>query len=73
MTELQRLAGLSSNWDWSTCAVIAREWKYLDPVRAFCEVHRIPVQMGNEESRASGTCVRLGHLLNGCADEIPAW
>ena len=49
MTELQRLAGLSSNWDWSTCAVIAREWKYLDPVRAFCEVHRIPVQMGNEE------------------------
>ena len=49
MTELQRLAALSSNWNWSTCAVIAREWKYLDPVRAFCEVHRIPAQMGNEE------------------------
>ncbi len=49
MTELQRLADLSPDWDWSTCAVIAREWKYLDPVRAFCEVHRIPVQMGNEE------------------------
>ena len=49
MTELLRLAALSPNWDWSTCAVIAREWKYLDPVRAFCEVHRIPVQMGNEE------------------------
>ncbi|MCE2434964.1 MAG: RecQ family ATP-dependent DNA helicase, partial [Candidatus Latescibacteria bacterium] len=49
MTELQRLAGLSSNWDWSTCAVIAREWKYLDPVRAFCETYHIPVQMGNEE------------------------
>ena len=49
MTELQRLAALSSNWNWSTCAVIAREWKYLDPVRAFCEVHGIPAQMGNEE------------------------
>ncbi len=49
MTELQRLAALSPDWDWSKCAVIAREWKYLDPVRAFCEVHRIPVQMGNEE------------------------
>ncbi len=49
MTELQRLATLSPDWDWSKCAVIAREWKYLDPVRAFCEVHRIPVQMGNEE------------------------
>ena len=49
ITELGRLAALSSDWDWSRCAVIAREWKYLDPVRAFCEVHRIPAQMGNEE------------------------
>ncbi len=49
MTELRRLAALSSDWNWSRCAVIAREWKYLDPVRAFCEVHHIPAQMGNEE------------------------
>ena len=48
MAELQRLAGLSQHWDWSTCAVISREWKYLDPVRAFCEVNRIPAQMANE-------------------------
>ena len=49
MTELLRLAELAPSWDWSTCAVIAREWKYLEPVRAFCEVHGIAVQMGNEE------------------------
>ena len=49
MVELLRLADLEQNWDWSKCAVIAREWRYLDPVRAFCEVHRIPAQMGNEE------------------------
>ena len=49
MTELQRLSSLSSDWDWSKCAVIVREWKYLEPVRAFCELHHIPVQMGNEE------------------------
>ena len=48
MTELQRLAALSSNWDWSACAVIAREWKYLDPVRAYCELNDIPAQMANE-------------------------
>ena len=48
MLELQRLAAFSPNWDWSTCAVIAREWKYLDPVRAFCEVHGIPAQIANE-------------------------
>ena len=49
MTEFQRLSTLSPDWDWSKCAVIAREWKYLVPVRAFCEAHGIPVQMGNEE------------------------
>ncbi|MCY4133117.1 MAG: RecQ family ATP-dependent DNA helicase [Nitrospira sp.] len=49
MMELQRLATLSPDWDWSTCAVIAREWKYLDSVRAFCEVHGIPMQMANED------------------------
>ena len=49
MTELLRLSELEPGWDWSRCAVIAREWKYLEPVRAFCEVRRIPAQMGNEE------------------------
>ncbi len=49
MAELRRLAALSTDWEWSRCAVIAREWAYLEPVRAFCETHRIPAQMGNEE------------------------
>ena len=49
MMELLRLADLDPDWDWSRCAVIAREWKYLEPVRAFCEVHGIEVHMGNEE------------------------
>ena len=48
MAELLRLADLSPDWDWSRCAVIAREWEYLVPVRAFCEMHHIPAQMGNE-------------------------
>ena len=49
MTEFQRLQSLSSDWDWSRCAVIARKWEDLVPVRSFCEIHDIPVQMGNEE------------------------
>ena len=49
MAEFERLAALTPDWDWSRCAVIAREWKYLEPVRAYCEMHGIPVQMGNEE------------------------
>ena len=49
MAELVRLSELARNWDWSRCAVIAREWNDLVPVRAFCEAHNIPVQMANEE------------------------
>ena len=48
MTEFRRLAALDPQWDWSACAVIARKWKYLEPVRAYCEMHGVPVQMGNE-------------------------
>ena len=49
VAELKRMSGLTSNWSWSGCAVIAREWSYLDPVRSLCELEDIPVQMGNEE------------------------
>ena len=38
-----------TEWDWSKCAVIAREWSYLDPVRSLCELEDIPVQLANEE------------------------
>ena len=49
MAELQRLSTLTPDWDWSASAVIARKWKYLEPVRAWCETHGVPVQMGNEQ------------------------
>ena len=49
MAELQRMAALDPEWDWSRCAVMAREWKYLNPVRAFCEAEGIQAQMGDEE------------------------
>ena len=49
MAELLRLSELAQEWDWSRCAVIAREWEYLVPVRAFCEARSVPVQMANED------------------------
>ena len=49
IAELKRLSGLDSDWDWSSCALIAKEWKYLDPVRSICELEDIPVQMANED------------------------
>ncbi len=49
MTELLRLSTLSPGWDWARCAVIASEWEYLVPVRAFCETYGIPAQTAKEE------------------------
>ena len=49
VAELKRLSGLTPNWNWSACAVVARDWRYLDPVRSLCELEGIPVQMANEE------------------------
>ena len=49
MAELLRLSERAPDWDWSRCAVIAREWEYLVPVRAFCEAYNVPVQVANEE------------------------
>ena len=49
MSEMRRLSGLSDDWDWSSCAVVAREWRYLDPFRVLCEQEGIAVQMANED------------------------
>ena len=49
VAELKRLSAIDPNWDWSKCAVVAREWSYLDPVRSLCELEDIPVQLANEE------------------------
>ncbi len=49
VAELKRLSGLDRDWRWSSCAVVAREWRYLDPVRSLCELEGIPVQMANED------------------------
>jgi ATP-dependent DNA helicase RecQ len=50
MSELHRLSALAADWDWCSTAVIAREWKYLEPVRSYCELNHIPVQMADEEA-----------------------
>lgn len=49
MTELERLAARDANWNWASCAVIAREWKWLGPVRSYCEWKGIPVQSARED------------------------
>ena len=52
IAELKRLSEFAPSWDWSTCAVVARAWRYLDPVRTLCALEGIPVQMANEDASA---------------------
>ena len=47
--ELKRLSELDPDWQWSRCAIIARNWVDLEPVRSACVVHDIPVQSAREE------------------------
>ncbi len=49
VSELLRLSQCSNDWQWNKCAVVAREWKHLQPIRVLCEMKKIPVQMGDEE------------------------
>lgn len=49
MQELERLSQQDSLWRWERCAVIARQWDTLEPVRAWCELKGIPVQTAREE------------------------
>jgi len=49
MEELLRMSRLDHDWDWSRCAVIARNWETLSPVQSFCEARNIPVEMARDE------------------------
>ncbi len=50
ITEFERMAHLAPAWDWARCAIIARNWRSLDPVRSYCELQGIPVQQADEDS-----------------------
>ena len=47
--ELKRLSELDPDWQWSRCAIIARNWADLDPARSACMTHGIPAQSAREE------------------------
>ncbi|MXW46191.1 MAG: AAA family ATPase [Gammaproteobacteria bacterium] len=46
---LEALAADAGDWDWRQCAVMARQWRTLGPVRNLCEREGIPVQMANDD------------------------
>ena len=62
--ELKRMESFDPDWDWSRCAVIARNWDLLDPVRALCHLEKIPVQVSREDFTATWQLRETQKLLN---------
>jgi ATP-dependent DNA helicase RecQ len=72
MQELHRLANLDRDWDWRRCAVLARNWSWLQPLRAFCELHQIPVQLADEEGVSLWQLRETQALLTWLRQRTPA-
>ncbi|MBW7864527.1 MAG: RecQ family ATP-dependent DNA helicase [Candidatus Hydrogenedentes bacterium] len=49
MGEMLRLSRLDPGWKWERSAVVARQWKILQPVLAFCEANGIPAQRADAD------------------------
>ena len=62
--ELKRMASQDPEWDWSSCAVISRNWGQLDPARALCQMEEIPVQVSREDFTATWQLRETQALLN---------
>jgi ATP-dependent DNA helicase RecQ len=48
LDEFMRLSRLDPDWQWRDAAIIARDWRRLEPVRSYAEHLGIPVEMANE-------------------------
>ena len=48
LDDLIRLSQLDPDWSWRRCAVIARDWRRLEPLRAYAEANGIAVDLANE-------------------------
>ena len=48
LNELLRLQLLDPDWTWKRCAIIARDWRRLEPLRAYAEAMGVPVDLANE-------------------------
>ena len=67
--ELRRLSTLDAAWDWSACAVVARNWDTLSPVRALCQALDIPVQLAREDFTATWQLRETQTLLGWATDQ----
>ena len=64
IAELKRLSPLTDGWDWSSCAVIGREWSHWTPCAAFASRKVFRCKRLTRISRACGTFRETRALVN---------
>ncbi len=72
LAELKRLSSLDAGWDWSRCAVFARHWSYLEPVRSLCVLEGIPAQMATDGTLSVWQTRETRALVDRLRDNEPA-
>ena len=48
LDDMIRLSRLDPDWSWRRVAIIARDWRRLEPVRGYAEAQGLPVDIANE-------------------------
>jgi ATP-dependent DNA helicase RecQ len=48
--ELYRLSLIVPDWSWASTAIIARDWRLLQPVRSYAEAKGIPVELASDSA-----------------------
>jgi len=57
---------LDSKLELAALRVIARDWRRLEPVRAYAEAAGLPVDLANEACLACGACARMQGFIRAC-------
>ena len=63
LDELLRLSELDPGWDWTRCAVVARQWDTLEVMRAVCRERGLETQLAQEDFTASWQLRETQELL----------
>ncbi|WP_435259837.1 RecQ family ATP-dependent DNA helicase [Thioclava sp. FR2] len=70
--ELVRLSRLDPNFSWARTAIISRDWKRLEPVRAYAEKLGLPVEMANEKLPSIWRLREMQQLVAGLREDPSA-
>lgn len=71
--DLVRLSKLDPGFSWSRTAIVAREWRRLESVRAYADTLGIPAELANETLLAVWRLREMQAFVAGCGTVRAGW